>query len=224
MYLDNYSLIVQSDLDGGDCAARSGQYYFAKPSDRGFISVIVHLEKENGIWVRHPNYPDTKDFSRDQMDPLIMAMGENESGGALQDTFKEHAKRGFLYQNGDLPMLATFGLYIRAMKAWYLYPLLLITDIGLFFTFLTTMLDTNLNSVDDNNAVMRFAQAIKTYPTPLSYIGRKLYSATRPLNYGNTKLNEKNHVMGALMWYHRSGSNGNPEIAEAYRDIIEKYF
>jgi hypothetical protein len=224
MYLDNYNLIVQRDFDGGDCAARSGEYYFIKPNDNRFLNVIMQLEIENGTWIRHPKYPDVKDMSRDQLDPLIIAMGVNENGGALFDTFKAHAKRGFLYQNGDLPMLATFGLYIRAMKAWYLYPLLILSDLGFLFTFLTTMFDKNLDHVDDNNTVMRFAQAIKTYPTPFSYLGRKFYAITRPLNYGNVKMNEKNNVMGALVWYHREESGGNPEIAEAYREIVEKYF
>ena len=121
MYIDNYGLITQADGDTGDCAARAGEYLFIKPDDKAFGNVIDHLEVSPGIWIRHPNYPDTKDMSRDQMDPLIIAMGVNNNRGALWDTFKKHLKRGFLYQNGDLPMFSTFGLYVRAFKAWYLY-------------------------------------------------------------------------------------------------------
>ena len=59
-----------------------------------------------------------------------------------------------------------------------------------------------------------------------SEFNRYLYSLTRPVNLGNTALGEKNPVMGALRWYHRSEFEGeaNPEIAELYRPLIEKYF
>ena len=225
MKIDQYGLIVQQNGDQGDCAARSGQYYSVVNSISGLMHVCSNLEKSGGLWIRHPQYPDVKDFSRDQTDPIIIMLGVNDLKPWLDSLFKAHIKRGFFYQNKDWPMFSTPGLYIRAFKAWYLYPLLLILDLGFLLIFLQNLANHNPDDVDDNNCVMRFTQAVLKYPTPWSYLGRKLYAWTRPKNLGNS-FGEKNNVMAALMWYHRAAapSFGNPEIAEAYRPIIEKYF
>lgn len=225
MMIDKYGLIVQTDQDGGDTAARTGQWFLVKDNQPGLEieSAIVNLQPESGIWIRHPNYPDVKDCSRDQLDPIIMMLGHKGQMVSLRATFRAHLKRGFFYQNGDLPMVQTPGLYIRAFSAWYLYPVLLLTDVGFLFCGIENLFRKDPNDVDDNNTIMRFVQALK-YPTLFSYLGRKFYSLTRHRNYGNILKGETSAVMGALAYYHRVESNGNPEIAEAYRPYVERYF
>lgn len=228
MNTDKFGLIVQADGDGGDCAQREGMWFFVKPSslELNLNNATIYLQPFSGVWIRHPKYPDTKDCSRDQLDPIIMALGKNAQNMpiSLKDTFKAHIGRFFFYQNGDWPMLTTPGLYIRAFKAWYLYPILLALDIGFLGAALENLMRSNPDDVDDNNNIMRMTQAAQVYPTPLSSLGRKLYALTRKKNNGNIIKGEKNAVMGALVWYHRAESNGNPEIAEAYRPIVEEYF
>ena len=229
MNIDSYGLIVQGDGDGGDTAARMGQWLFLGkghsigPVDVGTIA-LRHLMPAPGVWIRHPQYPDIADCSRDQLDPIIMALGSCNLGLALRNTFKAHLKRGFFYQNKDVPMIVTPCLYIRAFKAWYLYPVLCVLDIGFCFAWLENLFRRNPDDVDDNNNIMRMTQAAQVMPTPLSWLGRKLYAKTRRPNFGNTVKGEKNPVMGALVWYHRTESGGNPCIAEIYRPIVERYF
>jgi hypothetical protein len=230
MNIDKYGLIVQSDGDGGDTAARMGQWLFVNHTETSESNLILaqamwwHLQPSVGIWIRHPMYPDTSDCSRDQMDPIIMTLGANNLGQALRDTFKAHIKRGFFYQNKDVPMLVTPCLYIRAFKTRWLYPVLCVLDIGFCFAWIENLLRRNPDDVDDNNNIMRMLQAAQVMPTPLSWIGRKLYVLTRKPNLGNSVLGERSAVMGALKWYHRPESGGNPEIAEAYRASVERYF
>lgn len=78
------------------------------------------------------------------------------------------------------------------------------------------------DDVDDDNINNVLMVSQHTFQTPLSYIARKLYKKFRRENLGNTVLGEKNHIMGALAYYHR-GPDGNPELAELARPIVEQY-
>lgn len=78
------------------------------------------------------------------------------------------------------------------------------------------------DDVDDDNInnVLMVTQYV--YPTPLSWLARKIYKKFRRKNLGNTELGEKSAIMGALAYYHRA-PQGNPEIAELARPIVERY-
>jgi hypothetical protein len=81
------------------------------------------------------------------------------------------------------------------------------------------------NDVDDDNInnVLMVTQYL--FPTPLSYLARKIYKTFRRTNLGNTALGELSPIMGALVYYHRDtpDAQGNPEIAEAARRIVGRY-
>lgn len=194
--------------------------------------------------------PDTT--SRDQVLPVIAYCAAYEDYPRLWRLFKATAKRGFFAQNliriGDNqttkkipdPMHLNAAQFIRAGGWWTapLYPFLLAFDsVELVGTLLSALplhfkddhwipRRKNENDVDDNNIVVQHLLAARYKPTPISELNRYLYSITRPRNFGNTKLGEENPVMGALRWYHRSdyGGTANPEMAELYRPLIEKYF
>lgn len=97
----------------------------------------------------------------------------------------------------------------------------------LFFCFAPINKDGTLqfrqpgpDDVDDmniNNVILARKHA---FPTPLSYLARKIYKKYRGQNYGNTVLNETSSIMGALAWYNR---NDNTDITELYRLLVEKY-
>jgi hypothetical protein len=224
-------IIVQLDGNSGDSLQATSFYLYAMPSTDGVnLNEMIHtLEVKQGIWIRGEDYPDVKDCSRDQFDPMVITLGKVAHDNSfamevLKDTFKVHIKRFFFYQNKDVPMLTTPGLYIRAFKAYWAYPLLLLLDVGFLGATLENLVRTNPDDVDDDNNIMRMLQSCQIMPTPLSWLERKLYTLTRKKNNGNLIKGEKSPVMGALVWKHRAESNGNPEIAEAYRLIVERYF
>ena len=78
------------------------------------------------------------------------------------------------------------------------------------------------DDVDDDNMNNVLMVTQHVYQTPLSWLARKIYKKFRAQNLGNTELGEKSAIMGALAYYHR-GPQGNPEIAELARPIVERY-
>jgi hypothetical protein len=217
---------------------------------------INKFEVSPGIYVRHPDpnkwYSNPDTTSRDQLLPVIATCAATEDYPRLWRLFSASVQRGFFAQNllrigeGETdikipdPMHLNLAQFIRAGGWWTapFYHLLLVFDaVELAGTLLTAMplhfVDDhwiprwrNENDVDDNNIIVQHLLAALYKPTPISELNRYLYSVTRAENFGNTKLGEKNPVMGALRWYHRSefGGDANPEIAELYRPLIEKYF
>lgn len=216
--------------------------------------VIDKFEVKPGIFVRHPdpnkwssNYKTT---SRDQMVPLIAYCGAYQDYPRLWRLFKATASRGFFAQNlidngpgktkKKVPdtMLFHLGLFIRAGGPWTkpLYPLLFVTDtLHLAGTLLhqipihwvereKRLRWKEMRDTDDNNTLVYHLMALSFKPTPISWLDRQIYAWTRRENYGNTILKEENKVMGAMAWYHRPELGGNPEIAEIYRPVIERYF
>lgn len=197
-------------------------------------------------------YSNPEATSRDQLLPVIAYCAAYEDYPRLWRLFKATVKRGMFAQNfyriGDGetekkipdPMHLNMAQFIRAGGWWTapLYPLLFVYDsIELFGTLITALplhlkddaiipIPKQMDDVDDNNIVVQHLLAAHYKPTPISALNRYIYSVTRPKNFGNTILGESHPVMGALAWYHRNthGGEGNPEMAELYRPLIEKYF
>lgn len=218
--------------------------------------ILNRFEVAPGIYVRHPDpqkwYSNPDTTSRDQLMPVIAYCAAYEDYPRLWRMFKAVARRGMFAQNyirnGDGetsrkipdPMHLNIAQFIRAGGWWTapFYPLLFVFDsVELVGTLITAvplhLSDDKLiprwrrpSDVDDNNVVVQHLLAKFYKPTPISELNRYLYSVLRSPNYGNTMLGEKNNVMGALRWYHRSeyGGEANPEIAEIYRPLVEEYF
>lgn len=79
------------------------------------------------------------------------------------------------------------------------------------------------DDVDDDNMNNVLMITQYAFQTPLSWLARKIYKKFRRKNLGNTELGEKSAIMGALAYYHRAAGQGNPEIAELARPIVERY-
>lgn len=190
--------------------------------------------------------------SRDQIIPVLAYCAAYEDYDRLWRLSKASMKRFFFaqnfYENGDNKVakgqkvpdtyLAHLNLFIRA-GGYYtapLYPLLFFFDaldtIGIIIGDFPILWSESkkrfraksLDDVDDNNQIIALLMSYHFKPTPISAFNRWLYTKTRNINHGNTKMGEKNTVMGSLVWYHRKEANANPEIAELYRPIILKYF
>ena len=222
MNRDQWNFIVQaSDGDGGDTAQREGMYAFALPP--GALTTLRFnyqsnlLEVAPATWVRHPYQPefrsDPAHMSRDQHDPLIAAWGHHKLRKPLKRSLRGHIKRFGRYQNKDWANPNTVSLYVRAFRAWYMWPLLLLTDFGLIISSIDKIIKSrDPNVSDDNNHIIRLLQAQRYLPTPVSWLARKIYKRFR-----------RNGPQWALDYYHSSQFGGNPEMAELYRPHVERF-
>ena len=226
IHFDDHGLIVQADGDGGDTAQRTGMLFFRFRDAEAFRLALDQLEIREGIYVRHPYQNgfrnDPNRFSRDQQRAIVIALGSYGMTDRLWNLAKAHLLRFGKYQNLDYLGPSHLGEYIRAFRAWPLYPILCFTDLGLVISSVDIALTDRAkpDQVDDNNHVMALLQAKDVLPTPVSWIARHIYKSFRPENFGNSVLGEVDPAQGALAWYHRAESGGNPFIAELYRGAL----
>lgn len=227
MYRDVNNLIVQKDGDGGDTAQRTGFYYAALYlqaflglgrtliGEYEFSRAVDLLVTTKGL-IRNPiKWNDPKDTSRDQTIPMIIACGLY----GYEERVKQIKPRFFRYQNGDFESPQNANEVRRALNK---YPSLL-GDIWALFAAIIRCKQAakNLDDVgDDLNLLISlvFFNVIK--PSIIAKFALRYYLKHRPFNYGMTKFDEHDPVIGALMWYFREESGGNPEIAEAWRPIV----
>jgi len=214
-YYDNNGLIVQRDGDGGDTAGREGDYFFHlgligyKFTD--FDRVLALLQVSPGVFVRNPtHYNDPNDFSRDQTVPLILAMGQMGRTKVLKLLLNKQIKNYFRYQNNDIGAFSDVGYYIRAFKAWYLYPILFVTDLQLIVESIVRCIQGKdpTNTSDDINHTLALLQAQYRLPTVGSWLARKIYVLFRP-----------GGIQAAWDRYFDPNSGANP-FNELYKNLI----
>lgn len=219
---DKYGLVIQTDGDGGDSGARTGLFYFLNTLQGIDASYMfqwtlkyVTVSKDPLTLFRNPvNYTDPKDFSRDQTNPLLMAMGALDLPDLLKSWWKGLIGRWGFYQNGDFAGPQDWGMYFRARKMKLAYPFLLFSDLFLVLnSVLRCIYGRDPNNVgDDINHTMMLLQAIVRYPTPISFLARKIYAKLRP-----------GGVQQAWDTYFSPASHANP-FNDMARDLITMYF
>ncbi|MES2963164.1 MAG: hypothetical protein V4760_04680 [Bdellovibrionota bacterium] len=228
VHTDKRGLIVQADGDGGDTAQRTGMYYYVHHDPKKFAEALDRLEVAPGIYVRHPDQDgfrsDPRRFSRDQQRPLVIALGRYGMHDRLTRMANEHALRLGKYQNLDFISPVGVGEYIRAFDSKLGYPILLVSDIFLFLGSVQLVVTASFNpdDVDDNNHVMTLMQARDVMPTPFSLLAMKTYLWLRPENLGNSVFGIDDPVEGALAWYHRAETGGNPALGDAVYQALPK--
>lgn len=227
MYYDDYGLIVQKDMDGGDTAGREGDFWFHKglsgSIDQGardeFKRVLNLLQYAPGVFVRHPkhnpvtppdkSWNDPTDFSRDQSTSMILAMGEMGERSVLRSMLWQQIKRFTLFQNHDIATPQDWGHYIRALNIWPLYPILLVGDLFLLTnSVIRCIVGNDENTSDDINHTLSLLQAQHHLSTPISWLSRKIYKWFR-----------KGGVQNAWDHYFKPESGANP-FNDLYRDLI----
>ena len=117
--------------------------------------------------------------------------------------------------------------FIKTLWAPLALPFIVLGDTFLLLTAIVQVVQLYCikdwaNSVDDDNMNNVIQATQYVFPTPMSFLARKIYKHFRRQNSGNWILNEKSAIMGALSWYHRFPS-GNPDMANIARPIVEKY-
>lgn len=148
----------------------------------------------------------------------------------------------------DFMALRALPLFFRYSK--FLYPLTYVVDvllvIGALLAVGPVFHDNKLlpsrrspDDVDDNNTFLTLLVCRTRMPTLLSMLAVKIYAKLRPWNYGCreetvvvkdkatmmvTNNSRYKPVYGALRWYHRAESGGNPEVAEVFAPLCKRYF
>lgn len=245
MHRDSLGLIVQQNGDGGDTLQRTGFYYLPGliKGDRGSSRCYDHeidLLSPQGLPTRHPTqYPLQKDVSRDQLTPNIVALGFIRDMIYLPTIFVRVLKNFFRYpNNSDFASPEHINHFLRAglctgsakingeflnPKAFLWFPILLFGDLFMLLGVIIRCIQARDpdNVGDDLNTLVSVVQAQYTFPTPISYLARKLYLKFRPkpLIYGPP---EVNNIYMALKWYFRPDTGANPEIAVAWKEICAK--
>jgi len=248
MFLDDLTLIVTKSGDGGDTAQNEGFLAITQNYvDIHYICTIDLLEpKKDGIWIRHPvQYPDTKDFTRDQTTSNLIALGVLGYKDVLNRLVKAQIKRFGLYQDKSLPGPDNIGQFIRALNLKVLYPLLFLTDI---FMLINTLIICFLKAKEPN-AVQRFLGKhvhwifVQGEPNNINGVPQDTYGAN---NVGTDKnqiasLYQAQKVMPTLISfiarkiYKHFRPNGpqyaldtyykidNPEIAKAWYNLLKEF-
>lgn len=160
---------------------------------------------DSTMWYFYPNR-----MSRDQWTPNAIAVGLLDIEDHRKRMFWGHGKRLWFFttntrNNGvyppgnpkydaatqdyswklpDLTVLSAWGYYIRAYKAYPLYPLLLVFDVEMFANSLIWLYDfrTNPTNTDILNHTSSLIQARKSMPTPFSWLARKILSVDTVLS------------------------------------------
>ena len=227
---DRDGLIVHRGMDGGDTAQREGWYWLGVwirqsvlndpwtiPRSLSFQQVIQLLEPaSDGIFYRHPklspwNNPrdGTYGFSRDQMIPLVAAMGvwgltgplrrlwnalPQDPIGGTKHTFNGEWKTLFgqkTVYTGDIVGPQAINLFRRA---WGEDPMRagdgngpsgeaeLATNVGLR---LEGALDDRDNTGDDLNLIVMLLMSILHFPSTTSARSVNLYAKNRRVSYGS---------------------------------------
>lgn len=294
IFYDDNGLIVHRNNDGGDTAQREGWYWFGVwvrenilknpwpiPRKLAFPDVIRLLEPNgDGVFRRHPKYsPYDKQwgFSRDQMIPLVAAMGVwgltqplRRLWNALpQDTIggTKHAFNGTwvtvfgqrTIYTGDVVTPGTINLFRRS---WQEDPSNasdhngpageqeLLANAGLRCP---PYLRDRDNTGNDLDLIVVLLMALLRFPSPSSDKALKWYTKNRLVSYGSflgayrQKYGElttwdanvrhrfddgiksgwttdSSRVYGAVKWYHRAQVGANPQLAELYGPIIQRFF
>lgn len=223
-------LIIHNGMDGGDTAQREGWYWFGIwirqqvlkdpwpiPRKLTFPQVIQLLEpKQDGIFYRHPKlkpwnnpFDKTYGFSRDQMLPLVAAMGvwgqteplrrlwnalPQDVLGGTKHTFNGEWKTVFGQKTvftGDIVGPATINLFRRA---WNEDPMPASDHNGPGGeTELAANVDVRLastlndrdNTGDDLNLIVMLLMSILRFPTGVSTGAVNRYAKNRPVSYGS---------------------------------------
>lgn len=162
-----------------------------------------------------PGYLPTS-VSRDQLSILKLSMAINGDKKRLWQTFVASAKRLFFHQNykqyndptkwqfPDVMVPSEWGVFIRGLNAWYLYPLLLLLDVGFLVDYVLYKTYVSSHWDVQNMTCINLLYANLKYKTPVSMLA--LY------------LNNKTEYMTDIYNYYRedNGNNGLLPMYELY--------
>jgi len=255
-YKDRDGYLVTSEKDGGDTAFFTGHYfiglwlkmpYMREHYGNFFKKKLSELEVpgHKGNYRRHPkkgwaSEPDR--MSRDQMTPLIIAMGfygftdslnwftlrwltrfmfmtNTRRNGATKEN---HGTNGRDYSFKLPDFSPTFsGLLIRAYKIKLLYPILFILDLELLLGAIKNIYWAS-ESGDDHNFIARLFQAEESFPTPISSVATKLYGKRKQMKHQKVfDYKTNSHPQRAIQHYAARGNFKYPPLDVLFKSMVE---
>ena len=234
-FVDRNGLIVQLDGDGGDTCQRIAFIEIALIEltyfDSARYSIALDLlEPETGRLWRNPYPPhmwwaDRYNQSRDQTLGHYIVMSEYGFKGRLKKhTWSILSRLGFFWnyrhigeQTGwkipDILFPQHYGVLIRANEWSLLYPVLLLTDLGLLLSVVFRVIGSHLDhdSVDDLNLCELHWQARRKASTPISWLARKFHK----LRYRG--------LSWAFHHYFRAETKAPTRLAELWDNILDGF-
>lgn len=233
---DKHGLIVQANGDGGDCCSRTGLFWYAififrggaRPDRDEFMADFRQLRVSiPGNLRRHPDQgpncgkPGARDFScwnnprvfsRDQLIPILIALGAWDRKVELTEILKAHLKRFFFCQNGDLTGPQHFGVWIRAFENKFFKPILYVTDLFLVLGALIDLVKFKFNPGDTSDVIIGALQIIqgkRVLPTFLTHLAAWILNFRGVQDAWN------------IYFHHKTGA---PPFNDLYRPLIKDYF
>lgn len=164
-------------------------------------------------------------MSRDQWTPNAIAVGSMDLNENLWWMIKGHLKRGLCFATNtcpdevmasksnwklpDLTVLSSWGYYIRSLRAYPLWPALLITDLELLANSIIIVSNSIWapTNTDVSNHVNSIIQAKRRLPTPISWIARQILKLDR-------------RGMQACLDAYFSPSLNAPALNKVYADLL----
>ena len=206
-------VLVNKNGDGGDGAMKTAMLatgFFGPDNTRGVAPLsleksIKALFISPGILIRCPNdgtpwHANPKCTSCDQTIGWFCVFALYGLWRELLSLTWAHVKRfGFCqnwqtetgtFQIADPLRFDAWGIVIRGFHLWFLWPLLLIFDLATLVNSIILIRKTDPDDVgDDQNHYVIMKTQMKIYPTPVSWLARKLYCKGRDVTYGCFMLN-----------------------------------
>jgi hypothetical protein len=208
MLIDNNGLISSldwaGDIDRGDSASESGRIYFLinlcsiKTELQPFENVVKLLQNDKGQWIRSPQqWTDPLDCSRDQLDPLMMAIQFYPSLYYLREkTYAECRDRMYRYPNNDIASPEHLSHFKRAR--WYVW----VADLFTLLNAIIICLNGYSYVANDLNHIISLCYAERFGGTFISRLAARIYLKYRDYNH-------------ALNIYFHEGS-GNSDLPQYY--------
>lgn len=219
-YTDNTGLPIQGGYgDRGDTANRIGLIYTLRFLNEGmsqdlkdkFDNALNQIEIESSVYIRHPNgntYPnglpcqdyvtDPKQFSRDQEEPVKIALGfYSEQEPRLQRLYEKRLSNRMIYQNGDIPGPANEGVYMRSFGNKLYYPLLMVSDLDLLINASIRLVARKINPLDTTNDLvlsLMFLQAERKTGTIVSWLAKQVYKLSKPMQALDSYFNKESNA------------------------------
>lgn len=225
MWLDANGFPIQSNGDNQDQLQRVGMIATGQlinnkvpmiiPDPSLFLGLLCQLQPTGGKYTRFVNGP-LNTATGDQLIPVAAYWTMSRNRAELHRMNHVLAQnRVDIFTGGKtLPDFILWRMLPFLMRAhWILYPLTIILDLGLLTAIIVRIYQGSLTDTDDNNTIITVAVCKAIMPTPLSLLSAKLYKRFR----------RAPGLVGALRDYHAARTGGNPEVAELWVPIVERF-
>lgn len=225
MHVDTWGLPVQANGDAQDQLQRTGMIAIGQILNNRvpmlisdpylYVGLVNHLQPISGKYTRFVHGP-LNTATGDQLIPVAAywtVCRNRPELHAMNHIFAQNRVDIFTGRK-TLPDFILLRMLPFLMRAhWILYPLTIILDLGLLMAIIVRIYQGSLTDTDDNNTIITVAVCKAIMPTPLSLLSAKLYKRFR----------RAPGLVGALRDYHAARTGGNPEVAELWVPIVERF-